>query len=176
MSGAIPLFPHTPSWHLIKLGDRRAFKIQNYYRVPYNCRQKYSKQILAADQDIFWDDMFAVVSRRIMVFCGMTSCSLVVMHTFGWTYSLLLQVASHGGSIFLRIVGVYQITRRHTPKDMILASPTLKDLLSILQESENFFGHFGDYALYVPRPNMFWNSSNVDIRLLLQIFSYTKNI
>jgi len=57
MGGAIPLFPHMPSWHLIKLRGHRAFKIQNFYRVPYNCRQKYSKQFLSASKEIFFETL-----------------------------------------------------------------------------------------------------------------------
>jgi len=173
MCGAIPLFPRTPSWHLIKLGDHRAFKMP--FPVPYYCRQKYSKQILSPDQDIFlWDAIFAVVNRRIMVFCGMTSCSLVVMHSFGWTYSLLLQDARHGGSIFFRIVGVYKITRRHTPKYMILASPDFKrSFLHFTGKSKFFFGHFEDYSLYhvqiCSEIHLIWHST-----LTPNIFSYRK--
>jgi hypothetical protein len=121
VGAAIPLFPHVPSRHLIKLRGHRAFKIQNIYRVPYNFRQKYSKQFLSAGKEIFCE------TRKIMVFCGMTPCSLAVMYSFGGTYSLL-QSASHGCNSFLGIVGVYQTTRRHTLKETILACPTLKGL------------------------------------------------
>jgi hypothetical protein len=82
-----------------------------------------------------------------MAFCGVTPCSLAIMYSFEGTYSLL-QGASHGCSSFLGIVGVYQTTRRHTLKDMILDFPALKGLFSTLQESQNFFGHFWDYSLY----------------------------
>jgi len=78
--------------------------------------------------------MFAVVTRKIMVFCGMTPCSLAVRYSFGGTYSPL-QFASHGCSSFHGIVGVYQTTRCHNLKDMILAFPALKGLFSALQES-----------------------------------------
>jgi len=161
MCGAIPVFPHTHSWHLIKLGDHRAFKVQFFFRVPYNCRQQYSKQILLADQNIFCETLFS----RLWIgglWCFVVSCSLVAMHSFGWTYSLLLQSASYVGSIFFRIFGVYQITRRHTQKDTILASHTLKDLYSTLQESQNLFRPFRGLFV-VPRPNMFWNASNVNL-------------
>ena len=69
--------------------------------------------------------MFAALNWKITVFRDTTPCSLVVMYSFGGTYCLRLQGASHGGSSFLRIVGVFQTTRRHTTKDMILASPAL---------------------------------------------------
>lgn len=77
MGGAIPPFPHMASWHLIKVRGHRAFKIQNFYRVPCNCRQKYSKQFLSAGKEI----SFETICPRLWL--GRVWCS-VVFYRVDW--------------------------------------------------------------------------------------------